>query len=434
MSLSTIERNRSLLSFDAGSTDDDPLAMIETPLAPPAEPAPTHVDSIEAGAEPAETTPALAIFCYEDPESPVGQYVTMTVAALARRGTRVHLFTRRPYRFESASVRVHPVGDCGEEDLLGAVQEFTRRATNAFLRVFPVGTQGVTLLGHDWQAVSALLTLRSIGSFEPILELHSIEWQRSEMYSDLSSRIGEIEMAGLREARTILVHQGVTAAIARQVVPECDGRIVEVERPFPVASFQSELDPGEVKARFHVGPVDPTILYIGDFSDSYGPDLLVKAMPAILKNQNQARLVLVGEGTNYWPMRVYSRYLLLDHAIRFAGDVQDHSLCELIQAADIVAVPSRAATPWWPILAAWAAGKPLLATHEAAPSLLEHEQDSVLVYPNEGSCVWGIERLLFDLDFARRIAEQGHKKLLDRFGQDTAAAQIERLIGINSSR
>ena len=47
-----------------------------------------------------------------------------------------------------------------------------------------------------------------------------------------------------------------------------------------------------------------------------------------------------------------SRYLLLDHAVRIAGDLQGEPLFELIQAADIIAVPSRSSTPWWPILAA----------------------------------------------------------------------------------
>ena len=161
--------------------------------------------------------------------------------------------------------------------------------------------------------------------------------------------------------------------------------------PFPVHLFQNDLDPGTVKARFQVGPIDPTIVYVGDLAAAYGSDLLVKAMPAILKNHTQARLVIVGQGSEYWPMRVYSRYLLLDHAIRFAGDLQGPPLFELIQAADIVAVPSREPTPWWPILAAWAARRPVVASHQAAVPLLEHDHDSILVYPNEGSLVWGIE-------------------------------------------
>ena len=48
-----------------------------------------------------EPRPALAVFCWEHPEALVGQSVIQTVAALARRGTTVHLFGRFPPQFSS---------------------------------------------------------------------------------------------------------------------------------------------------------------------------------------------------------------------------------------------------------------------------------------------------------------------------------------------
>jgi len=268
---------------------------------------------------------------------------------------------------------------------------------------------------------------------EVLVEYHSLEWQRTDVVSETARQIAEIELSGLREARTILVHQASTRDCALRVLPECAGRLEDVRMPFPVHLFRNDLDPGAVKGRFQVGPIDPTIVYVGDLAAAYGADLLVKAMPAILKNHTQARLVIVGQGSEYWPMRVYSRYQLLDHAIRFAGDLQGPPLFELIQAADIVAVPSREPTPWWPILAAWAAQRPVVASHEAAVPLLEHDHDSVLVYPNEGSLVWGIERLLFDLDLGRTIARRGHEKLLQRFGENVVAEQIAGLMQVASA-
>ncbi len=143
------------------------------------------------------------------------------------------------------------------------------------------------------------------------------------------------------------------------------------------------------------------ILYVGDLDERYGPDLLIKAMPAVLRHHQQARLVIVGDGQMLWPLRVYARYLLLEHAIRLVGHVTDQPMYELIQAADMIVVPSRESTPWWPILAGWAARRPVVATHDAARTLLEHEKDSVLVYPSENSIVWGIERVLYDAELAK---------------------------------
>jgi glycosyltransferase involved in cell wall biosynthesis len=102
----------------------------------------------------------------------------------------------------------------------------------------------------------------------------------------------------------------------------------------------------------------------------------------------------------------------------------------LVEAADIIALPSRDSTPWWPIQAAWAAQRPVVATHKAAPALLEHERDSVLVYPVEQSLVWGIERLLYDPALCVTLGQNGREKLEERFGWNNVAEQLEELMGV----
>jgi len=439
VALEDVETKQMVVALELEDEATDHLADQGTGHDAPAQAHPSRLGEYPHAPDPADTADrpeggaALAVFCYEDPDSLVGQYVSWAAGLVAARGIPVHLFGRRPFAEGAPGVHNHAVGDCDGDDMLGSVREFTRRNCDAFRRAFPLGAAGVTLLAHDWSAVPAALTLKAMHGLEVLVEYHSLEWQRTDVGSETARQIAEIELSGLREARTILVHQASTRDCALRVLPECAGRLEDVRMPFPVHLFRNDLDPGTVKARFQVGPIDPTIVYVGDLAAAYGADLLVKAMPAILKNHTQARLVIVGNGPEYWPMRVYSRYLLLDHAIRFASDVQGQPLFELIQAADIVAVPSREPTPWWPILAAWAAQRPVVASHEAAVPLLEHDHDSVLVYPNEGSLVWGIERLLFDLDLGRTIARRGHEKLLERFGENVIAEQITDLMRVTSA-
>jgi glycosyltransferase involved in cell wall biosynthesis len=377
--------------------------------------------------------PALAMFCYEAPDGMVGRYVARLSAALARRKVAVHLYTRHDFP-TVPGVTVHAVGEGGEGGLVAQVQEFTNRACNLFLQQLQAGTAPATLMGHEWSAVPALSLLHSLKGLDTILTLHSLERQRSDMTGELSRRIEEIETSGLREAKAVLTHTGATAEVAKYWVPECAGRIGCLRQPFPTEKFPKVADPGAVKARYNVGPVDPTIVYLGDLDDRYGPDLLVKAMPPVLRNHPQARLVIVGDGQLYWPLRVYARYLLLEHAVRLVGHLEDDRLHELIGAAEVIAVPSRTATPWWPIQAAWAARRPVIATHNAAPGLLEHEKDAVLFHPNENSCVWGIERILFDPDLGQAIAGRGADKLEERFGWNIVAEQVEQLIGVRQAR
>jgi glycosyltransferase involved in cell wall biosynthesis len=413
------------LAEDRGTLAEDPGTLTEDREHPAAPVAPSRSENGYYS----DDQHALAVFCREAPDSLVGRFVGRLAGALARRRTPVHLFSPHAFPSDGDGVHVHALGEGGDGDLLQQVQDFTQRACNAFLRQFPAGVP-VTLIGFEWSAAPALSILHGVKNASTILSLHSLERQRSDMSSELSRKVEEIELSGLREARTVLMHEPATAEVAKYWVPECARRIVQARDLFPVQHFRSELDPGEIKARYQVGPVDPTILYVGDLEERYGPDLLVKAMPAVLKNHRQARLVVVGEGSLYWPLRVYARYLLLEHAVRLPGSVEGRALAELIQAADLVVVPSREPTPWWPVLAAWAAGRPVAATHTAAPGLLEHEQDSVLFYPSENSCVWGVERILFDADLRRTLACAGGAKLEERFGWGAVAAQVQELMGV----
>lgn len=371
----------------------------------------------------------LAVFCFEDPAGPIGQYVARTVAALAERGTPVHVFSRRPFDFFHPQVYVHAVGECPGHSLLSQVEEFTRRACNDFQRHFRADDDQVTLLAHEWSTIPAVSLLRSSRGLPALLSLTSMERQRSDLRSEESRRIDEIEVAGLREAASVLVHDGKTGEMARTLLPEAAPRLVPAQWTFPAHEFETRIDPGAIKARHAIGPIDPTILFIGDMDERHGPDVLMKAVAPVLKNHQQARFVFVGDGSLFWPMKVHARYLLLEHAVRFAGDVQGQDLRELVAAADIVAVPSREQTEWWPILAGWAAQRPVLTTHAMAGALqLHHEQDSVLTYPNPSSCVWGIERLLFAPELARAIGVQGRRGLEERFGWAAVAAQLQALM------
>jgi glycosyltransferase involved in cell wall biosynthesis len=382
------------------------------------------------GAAAHEERPALAVFCYQAPDSPVGKNAARTVAALARRQVPVRLFARHDFGDAVAGAAVHAVGDCPDGDLVDSVQEFTRRACNTFLQYYADGSAHVTLLGYEWSAMPALSILRGVKNLSGLVSLDSLERQRSDMSSDLSRRIAAIELAGLREARAVLVQNPAAGEVAKYWVPDCADRLVPARQPFPMDTFDTGSDAGAVKARYQVGPVDPTILYVGDLDARYGPDILVKALPAVLRHHPQARLVIVGDGPLFWPLRVYTRYLLLEHAVRLPGSVEGRAMCELVQAADVVAVPSREPTPWWPVLAAWAARRPVVATHEAARGLLEHEKDGVLCYPNENSYVWGIERVLYDPHLARDVGRGGRAKLERRFGWECVADQVVELMGV----
>src|SRR5581483_2437001 len=118
---------------------------------------------------------ALAVFCFETSDSLVGQYAHSAAESLARRQTPVHLFVRQHFPLHAPGTHVHVVGDGYHEDFFVQVQEFARRASNAFLQCFPAGTNNLLLLGHEWSSIPVLSLLHGIRNLPTVLSLHSLE-------------------------------------------------------------------------------------------------------------------------------------------------------------------------------------------------------------------------------------------------------------------
>jgi len=420
----------------AGTSAPVIVAFVEPP------PIQTHAE-IQAQAEippPAPPAPraqsgkrVLALFTYVEPASAIGHYIAQTAPLLAQRGFEVQIYSRHAFNLNAEGVTENVLGLCESGSILGSVEEFTLRARAAFNHAFPADTARVTALGFEWSAAKMLQDLSHVNKIPFILSLHSLESQRSDLSSEVSRTIHGIELETMRLARSLLIHNASVGDAATARLPEVRERILLAEQAFPVQEFDTKLDAGSVKARFQIGPVDPVILFVGDFDERHGPDVLMKSAPAILKNHKQARFVFVGDGALQWPVRVHARYLLLDYAVRFLGHLAGKELQELIAASDVICVPSRAKTEEWPVLAAWAAKKPVVTTHQMAGSFLKHEQDCVLCYPNENSVVWGVERVLFDENLRQTLGEKGHAKLSQTYGWNRVAGQLELLMNVKQA-
>ena len=156
----------------------------------------------------------------------------------------------------------------------------------------------------------------------------------------------------------------------------------------------------------------PTLLFLGDLDECHGADLLVRAMPIILSRHPRTRLVIAGDGQLREALAAYTRYLQLDEVVSFVSPSSPTVVSELAESADLVVVPGRQAGSSDAIDAAWCARKPVVATHESASALAEHERDALLVYPSENSIASAVVRILDDPELARKLGEAGHRRFL----------------------
>jgi hypothetical protein len=188
--------------------------------------------------------------------------------------------------------------------------------------------------------------------------------------------------------------------------------------------FDFEMDAGKVKNECGIGPMEPMVLFCGRLAWQKGPDILVEAIPEILRSHPDARFVFVGGGDMQGGLQARTRHLNVAHAVRFLGYRNGNELVRLIKASDVVCVPSRNEPFGIVVLEAWAAGKPVVASENGGPGeFVNHEVNGLKIYPRPDSVCWGIRRVFSNFDWSRQLGRNGRKFLEEHFSWDKVAEQ-----------
>ncbi len=177
-------------------------------------------------------------------------------------------------------------------------------------------------------------------------------------------------------------------------------------------SFDSACDPGEIKSSLGVDPMAPTILFAGRVVYQKGVDILIDAIPYVLKHVPTAMFVIAGDGEMRWDLEDATRLRGLDSNMRWLGKVPRGPLRCLLKSCDAVCVPSRNEPFGSAILEAWCASKPVVATVIGGPGeFVTHDRTGFSINPNSDSVAWGIGHIFADSSMLAKWAGTGGAKL-----------------------
>ena len=90
----------------------------------------------------------------------------------------------------------------------------------------------------------------------------------------------------------------------------------------------------QVKSReqYGIGPLDPTVLFVGRMTYQKAPDLLVEAIPHVLRYYPAAKFLFVGDGDMKMHLERRAHQIGVAHAARFTGYRSGTELCQLVQS------------------------------------------------------------------------------------------------------
>jgi glycosyltransferase involved in cell wall biosynthesis len=282
---------------------------------------------------------------------------------------------------------------------------------------------------HDWLAANAMIWIRQQRGRRGILTIHSTEYGRcgNHFGDGQSARIQYQESAGAYWAdRVIAVSQSLKREVV-QMYQVPDSKVWVIHNGVNVRNYDGWIEPAQVKRRHAIGPMDPTVLFAGRMAHQKGPDLLVEAIPMILRHHPRAKFVFAGDGEMRRAVEGRAHQLGVAHATRFLGFQTNGALADLYKSCDVVCVPSRNEPFGIVILEAWSAGKPVVSTKNGGPEeFVWHAVNGLKVCANPDSIAWGLGTVFADFEWARWMGRNGRVAAETAFTWDAIAEETLR--------
>ena len=380
----------------------------------------------------------VALFSWESLRSVAVGGVAAHVSELARhlvaQGHDAHVFTRsaggRAADEKSDGVRYHHCAFDRSPDLVEDTDSMCRSFVDRWHEVEDRAGRFDVLHAHDWLTAKTLAWSRNGVPRRRVFTLHSTEFGRcgNRHCDGRSSAIREREWEGTYHCDRMIAVSGHLRDEARAIYGIPAEKTHVVYNGVDVKRFDVAVDPGEVKRRYGMGPMDPTVLFCGRMAWQKGPDILLEAVPPLLGYYPHAKFVFAGDGDMRWGLEERARAMGVDHAVRFLGHKSGRELVEIYKSCDVVCVPSRNEPFGIVILEAWAAGKPVVATRNGGPSeFIRHGVDGFTIDDNKDSVGWGLGTMFADFDNARRMGCNGRKAVEKSFDWRRIASEVSHL-------
>ncbi|MCZ7647143.1 MAG: glycosyltransferase family 4 protein [Planctomycetota bacterium] len=380
----------------------------------------------------------IALFSWESLDAVavggVGVHVSELARALARRDHEVHLFTGttrgdQEHYEHIEGVYVHRCGYDRHDDFLYEMWNMCRAFEHHFFTTRALTGEFDVIHAHDWMTAEVMSLLKGQCPARRILTIHSTEFGRAgnKIHGGPSEAVRHAEWQGIYQAeRVVCVSQALKHEVA-WLYQAPDDKLCVIYNGVRPELFDLDVDAGEVKVGLGIHPMAPMFLFAGRIVYQKGVDLLVEAMPMLLRHVPTAMFVLAGDGEMRWDLEHKTR-ATMEHNTRWLGKVEPARLRAYFKACDAVVVPSRNEPFGIVILEAWSARKPVVATKNGGPGeFVEHGVDGYSIYDHPDSIAWGLGQITADWEKTRKMGKNGRRKVEQRFTWDRIAAQVEEV-------
>ncbi len=377
----------------------------------------------------------IAMFSWESLHSinvgGMARAVSELSEALAKRGHDIHLFTRmgdsqREYdRIDG--VNYHRCSFDQSGDILWHCEKMCNAMIDRFYATENIVGRFDVIHAHDWHSINAADHLKKRSSYPFWLTFHSTEWGRNggefgEWYEfqEISGR----EWYGAYAANRIITVSNTMKREIMRLYNSPDWKIDVIPNGIFPKRYEKKVDPGQIKQRYGIHPLAPLVFYIGRLAHQKGPDILLGAAPKVLSNRWDAQFIFAGDGGMRGHLECLKNLFKVSEAVNILGYVSQEEYIELLNACDIVCIPSRNEPFGLVLLEAWSAKRAVVATDVGGLSEnIENFKNGIKVHQTSDSVAWGVNYIINDPAGIKSLGEQGYNAVKERFSWDVIAKE-----------
>ena len=226
------------------------------------------------------------------------------------------------------------------------------------------------------------------------------------------------------------ISKSVTKIAAQSMVKIAPGIDTDHFSPQDARELRNELGLTEKKV----------IVSVGRLVHRKGQDVLIEAMPAIIRDVPEAHILMIGEGPyrSYLENRV--KALEIQERVTFIGRIQYADLPRYICAGDLFVMPSRSRLAGLEVeglgivyLEASACGLPVIAGDSggAPDAVIEGQTGLVVDGTSKSEVAAAVVELLLDPDRSRAMGVRGRQWIIQEWRWEIWSARFAELLKVN---
>lgn len=276
---------------------------------------------------------------------------------------------------------------------------------------------------HDWLVTYAAKSLKNAYDIPIVATIHATEAGRNSGIHDETQRyINDTEWLLTYEATEVIVNSNYMKNEIQRLFGLPFDKINVIPNGINLSNFTGIERDYDFRRQYAMDN-EKIILYVGRLVYEKGVQHLIAAMPKILSNYNDAKLIIVGRGGMMDELRAEASNLGLNDKIYFTGYLNSKQVQKMYKCADVAVFPSTYEPFGIVALEAMLAGVPTVVSDVGGlDEIVTHGVDGMKSYAgNANSIADSVTALLYDHQLATNVSKKAKQKVKDQFNWEKIA-------------